>query len=431
MTDTSGSGFWPTFQTHEAPVWVAPHSPISRFDIDRQVDLYREYADRGAALLVTGEIAPGCPDLEMKGPVIRIRAACSERGDPEAFYLFGPPYPNFIPAEVGIELVKKTVSSLAVPLVANIGDVPEGPDGIEVLRRLADAGAAAFEIALSCPNLHRYSQDGARVWLNESLKIVETIRELTGLPIALKIRYAHLRIGAKEIIESCWNAGVDQLSIFDALKAICPPDISGAVRPPYRNFPALSFGGASGPWGRYLLFTTIALMGSARASIPGCGISLSAVGGILNLEHVIELVALGADSVQLSSVVMWEGFKSISRIVDGVKAYRAEHWEDGLCPCAPGFKPLPVYDSAAEGLTEERGEKYWESWMADNPVSRTDYRRCIKCGICCENPCLARTATGNRPTVKDDLCSGCGWCAEICPVGAIDLVERESPGKAS
>lgn len=63
--------------------------------------------------------------------------------------------------------------------------------------------------------------------------------------------------------------------------------------------------------------------------------------------------------------------------------------------------------------------------MANNPIPKTDVKKCIGCKLCCEIPCFARVFKPEGPTLIIDLCSGCGWCSQICPNNAIKMVNKK------
>jgi len=85
---------------------------------------------------------------------------------------------------------------------------------------------------------------------------------------------------------------------------------------------------------------------------------------------------------------------------------------------------MPLYKNAQEGMEKVFGTDFLDKWMSANPVSRTN-NNCDNCQICCTTPCLARKAGEKKPITIDRLCSGCGWCAELCHKHAITMVRRE------
>ncbi len=64
------------------------------------------------------------------------------------------------------------------------------------------------------------------------------------------------------------------------------------------------------------------------------------------------------------------------------------------------------------------------TWRTFKPV--IDQDKCIRCLLCwvsCPEPSIRRHEE-NRVSVDYDFCKGCGICANICPVKAIEMVSE-------
>jgi len=64
------------------------------------------------------------------------------------------------------------------------------------------------------------------------------------------------------------------------------------------------------------------------------------------------------------------------------------------------------------------------TWRTFKPVINQD--KCIKCLLCwvsCPEPAIKRHED-NKVSVDYDFCKGCGICANICPVKAIEMVSE-------
>ncbi|MGC8603915.1 MAG: DUF362 domain-containing protein [Desulfomonilaceae bacterium] len=80
------------------------------------------------------------------------------------------------------------------------------------------------------------------------------------------------------------------------------------------------------------------------------------------------------------------------------------------CPCCCLWKILPIVDRRISKKI---------SRMPGVSVSVTD--RCVGCGACTAGVCFvdAIHLEGKHAVIDDDLCRGCGRCADICPNDAI------------
>jgi pyruvate ferredoxin oxidoreductase delta subunit len=64
-------------------------------------------------------------------------------------------------------------------------------------------------------------------------------------------------------------------------------------------------------------------------------------------------------------------------------------------------------------------------WRTERPI--LDKGKCTKCALCwldCPDAAIEPTEEGWYEADLD-YCKGCGICAEICPVGAITMIEEE------
>jgi dihydroorotate dehydrogenase (fumarate) len=75
------------------------------------------------------------------------------------------------------------------------------------------------------------------------------------------------------------------------------------------------YAGIGGPWAKY---TTLRHVAEAAQAIK---IPISGTGGVMSGEDVIKYVLLGASTVQILSVIMVNGWDSISRINAEIEEY--------------------------------------------------------------------------------------------------------------
>ncbi|WP_191015302.1 4Fe-4S binding protein [Treponema zioleckii] len=65
--------------------------------------------------------------------------------------------------------------------------------------------------------------------------------------------------------------------------------------------------------------------------------------------------------------------------------------------------------------------------MKSKKIAHVEESRCVACGACA-NVCprgAIGVVQGCFARVNTDLCVGCGLCARTCPVGCISVLNRE------
>jgi len=160
--------------------------------------------------------------------------------------------------------------------------------------------------------------------------------------------------------------------------------------------------------------------------------------GWLNVDQLTlmsqrqEGVFVGGDvkRVGFAAEAMRDGIiaaESIDRYLRGedLKAGREKEYKDAAFPERPEYKPQPdvLWSAAEERLNFEPFER---GYSLEEAVAEA--RRCLCCGPC--SSCKACVVLGLQSeippiSVNQDLCSGCGVCAAVCPYDAIKLMKSD------
>ncbi len=173
-----------------------------------------------------------------------------------------------------------------VPVIVNVaGESIE--DYVEVARRLDGVpGVAGIELNISCPNVGKgglqfaIDRDAARA-------VTAAVRRATDLPLLVKLspNVADVRPIAKAIEE----AGADAITAINTLSGLA---VSADRR---RAFLGNTYGGLSGPAVKPVALRVVYEV-AQTVSIPIVGI-----GGVTNLDDVLDFMACGATAVQVGT----------------------------------------------------------------------------------------------------------------------------------
>ncbi len=253
-------------------------------------------------------------------------------------------------------------------------------------------GADAIEISISAPIGTRNKSIGSHsAHLRE---FITSVVEAVGIPVMVKLSY-EAAISA-ESTASIHQAGVEAVSAIDALKGLQGIDIETrrAAMPTYGGYT----GGQIHP-------VSLAVTATLKQFTP---FQICSVGGISNYAHVLEFLMLGAEAVQLASVIQLKGYDVITKILEDLEAWLAGH--------------------GCEELSEIRGAalpslRPFED-INPTPLKARLIERCTdECSICrqsCIYQAVKRDGDGAVELVQD-ACSGCGLCVVRCPARRIEL----------
>jgi ferredoxin len=147
---------------------------------------------------------------------------------------------------------------------------------------------------------------------------------------------------------------------------------------------------------------------------------VSSIGGIWNWRDAVEFLLAGAANFQVVSGVYNQGWKTISRIREGLakwmdqKGYsRIEEFRGKI------LKQLVPFHEYVEQARER------PAWVVPTPIYPViEQEKCTLCGIC-ETHCVYEAITVSKElnTWKHNRkeCQGCGMCISICPEDCLTL----------
>jgi len=285
---------------------------------------------------------------------------------------------------------------MVVSIVAN----PNPADTAALAKKVAKTGLVdIFELNVSCP----MPQVGVGMNIGKSPELsaeqVKAVKDACpDIPLMPKMTPNVSDIAS--VAKACEDAGADAITATNSVQALVGVDVETGV-------PLLpAFGGYSGPVVHPIMLRCVAQIAQA-VKIP-----ISGIGGISTWRHAVEMMMVGATTVQVGTAIIWQGYQIIGEIVKGVEAFMERK----------GYKsPHEFIGIALRHLTTTEE-------MAKRPpkVSEIDLDACIGCGVCarvCGYDAI-EIQEGNKPKVSIEKCDGCGLCAQFCPTSTINLIDK-------
>ena len=295
--------------------------------------------------------------------------------------------------KIWIEREISETRKLGVPIIVSIAS-GELDKLINLAKTMEQAEVDMIELNLSCPHALEGRIISADAELTESY--VKQVKEAIDLPVMPKLTPNVTDIA--QIAGIAETAGADAISAINTIKCLIGVDINlgKAILP--------TFGGYSGPAIKPIALRCIAEIASL-VKIP-----VSGIGGIMSWKDVIEMLMIGATTVQLCTAIMWRGYKTISDIISGVKGFMERN--EYSCP-------KEFIGRALENLVPS--EKFYE--IPTKPLKAfVNKKLCTGCGLCMHSCfCDAIYVVDGVAEVESALCDGCGLCAQLCPRNAVYL----------
>ncbi len=277
-----------------------------------------------------------------------------------------------------------------------------------LVERLEDAGADMVECSFSCPQGNLGEEPGRM--LAQNPKATETVTRWVKeaskkIPVLIKITPQVTDI--VEIAKAIKRGGADGITASNSIPALMGIDLDTFVPYPQVNSKS-TYSGLSGPAIKPITLRVIAEIKRYT------GMPISGIGGAWTWRDAVEFMLLGAETVQFCTAVMFDGFKLIRRLKEGLTSYLEEKGFGSVKELIG--KSLPHIVSDYEELPKRKMR------------SKINLKKCIKCGACY----IACTDGGHEaiifggdriPHVIVDKCVGCSLCQQVCPVP--DCIEME------
>jgi dihydropyrimidine dehydrogenase (NAD+) subunit PreA len=278
-----------------------------------------------------------------------------------------------------------------------------------LVKRLEDAGVDIIECSFSCPQGSMGEEPGAM--LAQSIEATERVagwvkEAAKRCPVVIKITPQVTNV--VKVAEAVKRGGADAICAANTIPALMGVDLDTFV--PFPNVHGKStYSGMSGPAIKPLTMRTLAEI-SKHVNLP-----ITATGGPVSWRDAVEMMLVGATTVQFCTAVMHYGYDIIDDLRDGLAFYLEDR----------GFtRPADLIGRSLDHIVDHhelpRGPKVISSLIED---------RCVKCELCqiaCHDgghQAITIEQPARLPKIDPEKCPGCRLCVTVCPADALTMVE--------
>lgn len=278
-------------------------------------------------------------------------------------------------------------------------------------RLMEEAGADIIECNFSCPQM---VGEGLGSDVGTNLELVRAYtaaaKRGTSLPVLAKMTPNITRM--EDAAEAAVEAGADGLAAINTIKSVMNVDFEH-----FSTEPAVDGkSSVSGYSGKAVKPIALRFIHDMKKDPLLEHIPISGMGGIETWRDAMEFIALGCETIQITTSVMQYGYRIIDDLIEGASDFLLTHQISSVAD---------IVGSALEQIvgTEELNRETIE-------FPRFLHTKCLSCGRCyisCYDgghQAIRMNEKTNKPMLDGKKCVGCQLCRLVCPAGAITVGPR-------
>lgn len=197
--------------------------------------------------------------------------------------------------------ILKNLRNMNLPIIASIyADSPEELGSLA--STIESTGCQALELGLSCINDHKNSQMSTNLIAEYTKSVFNSVK----IPFSVKLSVSS---DTDKHVEAAINAGASAITLSDTLEGISIDIDSGSTR----------LGGICGYSGSGIKPLVLAKIYQLKNT--NCNVPILGVGGINNVDDIIEYLSVGASVVQIYTALHSGGINKMTLLSDGLKQW--------------------------------------------------------------------------------------------------------------
>lgn len=297
--------------------------------------------------------------------------------------------------EDGADLIRMAVDEVDIPIIASVTatSVSIG-DWLPTCLAMEKAGARAIQLDL-------FYLPQPICFPRTITKLIELLANLSSnieIPIIPKL---NIEIPAFLAASAFEDTGIAGISLLDSISTSPPIDPYQGGRPQYRFVDNPDRASIFGSW-QLPLTSHYTFVLSRLSNLPLC-----VGGGLTNGYDVIEMMMLGATTVQFATEILINGYKRIPEILKEIDDFLDDN----------NLEMINTLCGSAKSYFGSDGEAEFTKACVT-----VEHNLCSLCNRCLDLAfCNAITLSDQRINIDEANCDGCGLCTFKCDTGALTL----------